>query len=163
MDPDEQSERQRLCLICLNPLLHYRVRPSGDERRRSIGTNDAPSDRFLGAAQGARERHRRPGPPSTCEKCSGLEVPNNGERCRGPDLPILWKRDPGSEVLNISERCHGPDLPANNERFPGVEVLGGSPRVAASGRGGPQVIHEARPGKKQRSQVDVVTELYCFV
>ncbi len=31
------------------------------------------------------------------------------------------------------------------------------------GRGGPQAIREARPEKKQRSQADVVTELYCFV
>ncbi len=104
---------------------------AGDERRRSIGTNDAPSDRCLGTAQGARERHRGPGPPGTREKCSGPKVPNNGERCRGPDIPMLWKRDPGSEVPNISERCHGPDLPTKSKRYLGVEVLGGSPRLAA--------------------------------
>ncbi len=31
------------------------------------------------------------------------------------------------------------------------------------GGGGPQAIREARPGKKQRSRADVITELYCFV
>ncbi len=113
----------------------------------------------------------RPDPPGTREKCPGLEVPNNGERCRSPDLPIPWRRDPGSEVPNISERCHGPELPTNTERYPGVEVLGGSPRLAAmveatvsqGGRGGPQAIREARPEKKQRSRADLMPELYCFI
>ncbi len=53
----------------------------------------------------------------------------------------------------------------------GLEVLGGSPRLTAMAeatgsqgeRGGPQATREARPEKKQRSQADVVIELYCFV
>ncbi len=120
----------------------------------------APSDRCLGTAQGARERHRLSDTPGTRKKCSGLEVPNNSERCRGPDLPITLTRDPGSEVPNISERCNGPDLPTNSKRYPGVEVLGRSPRLAAKvkatgsqgGRGGPQAIRDSGPEKKQRSQ-----------
>ncbi len=167
VDPDEHSEQQRFMPYMLKPsvvALSGKLIPV-----TSVGTNDAPSDRCLGTAQGARKRHRGPGPPSTRE--SSPEVPNNGERCRGTDLPILWKRDPGSEVPNISERCHRPDITTNNERYPGIEVLGGSPRLAAmveatgsqDGRGGPQAIRKARPEKKQRSQADVVSELYCFV
>ncbi len=75
-------------------------------------------------------------------------------------------------LIGLKVICElGPDLPTNNKRYPGVEVLDGSPRLAAmveatgsqGGRGGPQVIRDAHSKKKQRSQTDVVTELYCFV
>ncbi len=120
----EQSEGQRFMPYMRKPLCIMGHAHPGDERKTSIGTNHAPSDRCLGTAQGAS----RPRSAKHPREMLRSWVPNNGERCRGPDPPILWKRDPGSEVPNFSEGCHGPDLPTNNERYPGVEVLGGSPR-----------------------------------
>ncbi len=100
----------------------------GDERRRPIGTNDAPSDRCLGTAQGARERHRGP----------VLQAPAR-------NAPALRSRKTATDIAAPTFQSHGKETPV--QRFPT------SPRDATVPISQPTT--NATPGSRSLAEVPI--------